>query len=210
MSPLDLLISALGLGALAGLNLYLTVFLLSLSLRMDWLTLGPKFGGLTIFEHPVVFYTALGLMVIEFVADKVPWVDSAWDVLHSFIRPAGAAFLGFSVMGDLDPAWVVTATLLTGGVGLAGHATKAGSRLLLNSSPEPVTNTGASLLEDGLVIGGFSLWALSPWIAFAFLLGLLLVLIFLLTRSYRWLLNRRRAKTSGVTGSGSGSYTESE
>lgn len=191
MSALDLLISALGLGALAGLNLYLTVFLLSLSLRLDWLTLGPEFSGLTIFEHPVVFYTALVLMVVEFVADKVPWVDSAWDVLHSFIRPAGAAFLGFSVMGDLNPVWVVAATLLSGGAGLAGHATKAGGRLLLNASPEPVTNTGASLLEDGLVIGGFSLWALSPWIAFGVIFISLVVFLFLLVRAFRWLRHRR-------------------
>jgi hypothetical protein len=131
-------------------------------------------------------------MVIEFFADKIPWVDSAWDVLHSFIRPAGAAFLGFSVMGDLDPVWVVMATLMSGGVGLAGHATKAGGRLLLNTSPEPLSNTGASLLEDGLVIGGFSLWALSPWIAFGVLLVILVVFFFLLSRGFRWLLRRRR------------------
>jgi len=191
MSAFDLLIAALGLGALAGLNLYLTVFLLSLSLRLDWLTLGSDFSGLAIFEHPVIFYTALGLMVIEFVADKVPWVDSSWDVLHSVIRPAGAAFLGFSVMGDLEPVWVVTATLLTGGVGLAGHVTKAGSRLLLNTSPEPVTNTAASLLEDGLVIGGFSLWALSPWIALGAISLVLIIFLFLLYRAFRWI--RRRA-----------------
>jgi len=84
---------------------------------------------------------------------------------------------------------------------LKAMADETMSGFYIVTAPEPVTNTGASLLEDGLVIGGFSLWALSPYIAFAFLLGLLLVLIFLLSRSYRWLLNRRRAKTSGVTGS---------
>jgi len=191
MTILDLLISALGLGALAGINLYLTVFLLSLALRMDWLTLGADFSSLAVLENPIIFYTALGLFVIEFFADKIPWIDSAWDVLHSFIRPAGAALLGFVVVGDLDPAWVVVGTLLSGGAGLAGHATKAGGRLLVNASPEPFSNSIASLAEDGLVLGGISLWALSPWLALIVLAIVAVIFFLLLSRTFRWIGRRR-------------------
>ncbi|MBX2825786.1 MAG: DUF4126 domain-containing protein [Gammaproteobacteria bacterium] len=171
MQTIDLLVAAVGLGALAGLNLYLTVFVLSLSLRMDWLSLGAEYASLELLTHPAFFYTSLGLMLVEFFADKIPWLDSAWDVVHTFIRPLGAAFLGFTVVGDLDPFWVVIAVLISGGAGLTGHATKASGRLLLNTSPEPVSNSVASLAEDGFVLGGLGLWALSPWLG----LGLVLV-----------------------------------
>lgn len=192
---LDLLVAAVGLGALAGLNLYLTVFILSLSLRMNWLTLGAEYASLEMFTHPAFFYTSLVLMVIEFFADKVPWLDSAWDAVHTFIRPTGAAFLGFAVVGDLDPFWVVIAVLVSGGAGLTGHATKASGRLLLNTSPEPVSNTVASLAEDGFVIGGLSLWALSPWLGLGVML---IVMIFCLVLTYA-LIRRWRKSRSAIT-----------
>ena len=195
METIDLLVAAVGLGALAGLNLYLTVFVLSLSLRMDWLSLGTQYASLEILTHPAFFYTSLGLMLVEFFADKIPWLDSAWDVVHTVIRPLGAAFLGFSVVGDLDPFWVVIAVLVSGGAGLTGHATKASGRLLLNTSPEPVSNSVASLAEDGFVLGGLGLWALSPWLGLGLVLVAMTVLFLLawgLIRRFR----RKRAEVS--------------
>jgi len=176
---IDLLVAAAGIGALAGLNLYLTVFMLSLSLRMDWLSLGTHYASLDILAHPLIFYTSLAMMLVEFFADKVPWLDSFWDVVHTIIRPLGAAFLGFSVVGELDPFWVVIAVLVSGGAGLTGHATKASGRLLLNTSPEPVSNSIASVAEDGFVLGGLALWALSPWLGLGLVLVVAMALLFL-------------------------------
>ncbi|MEM1159056.1 MAG: DUF4126 domain-containing protein [Verrucomicrobiota bacterium] len=190
MEIIDLLVAAVGLGALAGINLYLTVFVLSLSLRLDWLSLATQYGSLEILAHPAFFYTSLGLMLAEFLADKIPWLDSVWDAVHTLIRPLGAAFLGFTVVGELDPFWVIIAVLVSGGAGLTGHATKASGRLLLNTSPEPVSNSVASLAEDGFVLGGLGLWALSPWLG----LGLVLVMMSLLFLLAFGILRRLRQK----------------
>lgn len=187
---MDILASAVGLGALAGLNLYLTVFLLSLSLRFDWLTLGEGFASLSCLDHPVIFWTSGALMVVEFFADKIPWVDSLWDVLHTFVRPVGAAALGLAAVGELGATWMFLAALLAGGAGLMGHATKAGGRLALNASPEPVSNSAASLVEDGIVIGGVTLWALSPWLVLGFLLLLIILLVVLLAWLGRYVRSR--------------------
>lgn len=194
MQTIDLLVAAVGLGALAGLNLYLTVFVLSLALRMDWLSLATEYASLEMLTHPAFFYTSLVMMLVEFFADKIPWLDSGWDAVHTFIRPVGAAFLGFAVVGDLNPFWVVIAVLVSGGAGLTGHATKASGRLLLNTSPEPVSNSVASLTEDGLVLGGLGLWALSPWLG----LGLIAVVMILSCLLAYGLIRRFRRKREVV------------
>jgi hypothetical protein len=194
---MDLLVAAVGLGALAGLNLYLTIFVLSLALRMNWLSLGSNYASLEILAHPAFFYTALALMIVEFFADKIPWIDSAWDVIHTVIRPVGAAFLGFTVVGDLDPFWVVIAVLMSGGAGLTGHATKASGRLLLNTSPEPLSNSVASLAEDGFVLGGLGLWALSPWLGLgviAIVMCGLFLCVYMIIRRFR----RKRCDVQSV------------
>ncbi|MEM6886478.1 MAG: DUF4126 domain-containing protein [Verrucomicrobiota bacterium] len=195
METIDMLVAALGLGALAGINLYLTVFVLSLSLRMDWLSLGAEYASLEILAHPAFFYTSLVLMVVEFFADKIPWLDSIWDVVHTFIRPLGAAFLGFTLVGDLDPFWVIIAVLVSGGAGLTGHTTKASGRLLLNTSPEPVSNSVASLAEDGFVLGGLGLWLLSPWLGLGLVL-LAMTVLFLLGYGILRRFRRKRAEAS--------------
>ncbi|MEM6823290.1 MAG: DUF4126 domain-containing protein [Verrucomicrobiota bacterium] len=187
MDTLEMLIAAVGLGALAGINLYLTVFVLSLALRLQWIVLDPEFASLGIIDQPLILYISGALMVIEFFADKIPWLDSAWDVIHSFIRPLGAAFLGFAAVAELDPTLAVIAALLSGGVGLAGHAAKASSRLIMNASPEPVSNSVASLAEDGIVLGGLGLWAISPWLTLLLIAVVSLVVIYGVIRVFAFL-----------------------
>lgn len=115
------------------------------------------------------------MFVVQFVADKIPWVDSIWDVVHTVVRPAGAIFLALAVLGKMDPAALTVAALLAGGAALSTHGTKAGIRAFLNLSPEPVTNTVASVAEDGLVLGGLGLIGLSPTIAFFIFIGIIIL-----------------------------------
>jgi len=165
METLELLGVALGLAGLAGINLYLTVFATGLAVRLGWLTLAPEFEALSILGDPVILTISGIFFLAEFFADKVPWVDSAWDSVHTFIRPVGAAFLAITVLGDAHPVFDVVIGLLAGGVALSTHAAKAGSRLLINASPEPFTNIGASLAGDSLVLAGLSLTFWNPVVA---------------------------------------------
>jgi hypothetical protein len=112
---------------------------------------------------------------IEFFADKIPWVDSTWDIIHTVIRPAGGIFLALAVLGNMDPAAVTVAVLLAGTASLSTHGTKAGVRAFLNLSPEPVSTTAASIAEDGLVLGGLGLIGLSPAIALLLFIGVVIL-----------------------------------
>lgn len=165
MTLMDQLGVALGLATLAGVNLYLTALVAGLAVRFQWISLTESYESLAVLGNPWVIGVAGVLFVVEFVADKVPWLDSAWDSLHTLIRPAGAVFLALAVLGDLDPVALVVAVLVSGGAALSTHGTKAGVRAFLNLSPEPVSNSVASVTEDGLVLGGLGLIALSPAVA---------------------------------------------
>ena len=165
MGILNTLAVALSLGTLAGLNLYLTVFLTGMAVRMDWVTLPVALQGLEVLGHPVVLALAGVMYLVEFFADKVPWIDTAWDSVHTFIRPVGAAALAVAAMGDAHPVFEVVGVLLAGGMALSAHAAKAGTRLAANSSPEPFSNIGLSLAEDALVIGGLGVLAWNPLVA---------------------------------------------
>lgn len=167
MEILKMLAVALSLGTLAGLNLYLTVFVTGLALRLDWVALPAPLQGLEVLGDPLILGIAGVLYLIEFFADKIPWIDTAWDAVHTFIRPVGAAALAVAAMGDAHPAFEVVAVLLAGGMALSTHAAKAGTRVVANASPEPFTNIGLSLAEDGLVLGGLALLAWNPLVALA-------------------------------------------
>lgn len=162
---------ALGFATLAGLNLYLTVFATSLAIYNHWITLSPEYQQLQVLGHPVVVIVSGVLYAIEFFADKVPWVDSLWDAAHTFIRPLGGAFLALKVLGTPDQVFDVIVALLAGGVTLTAHGAKAGTRLLVNASPEPVSNVLVSLTEDAAVFGGLGVMAYSylhnPYLALA-------------------------------------------
>ncbi|MDP0491725.1 MAG: DUF4126 domain-containing protein [Verrucomicrobiota bacterium JB023] len=166
MEILDQLGVALGFATLAGINLYLTTFVAGLAIRFDWLALASKHEQLEVLGDPWIIGTAGLLFFVEFFADKIPWVDSTWDVLHTAIRPIGGILLALAALGQLDPTVSVVAGLLAGGTSLTTHLAKAGGRLFVNMSPEPVSNTVASVAEDGLVLGGLSMMALAPAVSF--------------------------------------------
>jgi hypothetical protein len=165
METIQLLGTAMGLGAVAGINLYATVFAVGFGVATGLIHLSPHLQGLAVLGHPLVLFVAGTLYVAEFFADKIPWVDSAWDALHTFIRPLGAACLGAAALGSVDPSLEVAAFLLAGGVALSTHTTKAGVRLVANGSPEPFSNIFLSLSEDVVAVAGVWLALTHPVLA---------------------------------------------
>ena len=165
MEKLDLLAVALGLATLAGVNLYLTVFATGLAIHFQWITLAPPYQSLEVLGNPWIISIAGVLYVLEFFADKIPWVDSIWDAVHTVIRPIGGALLAIQVLGHPSPAFTVIVALLAGGTSLLTHTAKAATRLASNTSPEPISNIGLSLGEDAAVLGGLTLIHFAPLLA---------------------------------------------
>ena len=162
----------------SGLRAYAVIFAVGLAGALGWMELP---GHLRLLEHPLVL-GASGLMTaVEFFADKLPWLDTAWDAVHSFIRiPAGAA-LAAAVFGDSGAAIALAAAILGGTLAAGAHLAKAGTRAAINASPEPFTNWTASLAEDAIV--PFGLWlAVAHPLAFFVLLAAFLVAAALLVR----------------------------
>lgn len=197
MDILNQLGVAVGLGSLAGVNLYLTVFLAGLCVRFNWIELATQYEGLSVLGEPVVIGVALALFCVEFFADKVPWGDSLWDVVHTVVRPAGAILIGLQAVGETQPVFQVVVALLAGGAAATTHAAKAGTRVAINHSPEPASNIAVSLAEDAGVVGGVALIAASPVLALAVFTVLLIALWILMPRVFRrlrsawWLLLNR-------------------
>jgi hypothetical protein len=163
----NLLSVALGLACLAGVNLYLTVFVTGLAIHQHWIVLSPTYQSLEVLGQPWIIALAGTLYVLEFFADKIPWVDSAWDTVHTIIRPIGGALLAIQVLGHRSPAFDVLVVLLAGTTSLVTHTAKASSRLVANSSPEPLSNVGLSVAEDVAVFGGLALIHYNPILAFS-------------------------------------------
>ncbi|MFT5387210.1 MAG: hypothetical protein ACI9F2_000004 [Lysobacterales bacterium] len=153
----------LGSSLTAGINLYLTAAILGVAHRLEWLNLP---SGLEILAHPLIIGAAIVLYIIEFVADKVPYVDSTWDALHTFIRPAGGFVLGYMALNGVSEPAQMAVGLLMGTVALETHVAKATTRAAINTSPEPVTNVAASVTEDAVVVGIMFLVIQHPVIAF--------------------------------------------
>jgi len=149
MNPVETLGLALGAGFSSGLNLYATVATLGLLQRLGILHLPP---ALQILSHPWVLGIAITLYLLEFFADKIPYFDTFWDALHTFIRPPAAALLAFAAAGGAAPEWRWAAALLAGGVALTSHGTKASARAAVNASPEPFSNWFLSFGEDILAV----------------------------------------------------------
>ncbi len=175
---------AMGASWASGINLYAALVVLGVGGLTGNIDLPPE---LTVLENPMVVGAAGIMYVIEFFADKTPGVDTGWDALHTFIRIPAGAMLAAAAVGDVTPALEITAGILGGGIATASHATKSGSRMLINSSPEPVTNWSASLIEDVLVIAG--LWsALNHPVIFMVLFFIFIcVTIWLLPKIWRTL-----------------------
>jgi hypothetical protein len=141
----------------SGVRLYLVVFAVGLAGHMGYVDLPP---GLSILQHPWVIAAAGFMLVVEFLADKVPWIDSTWDAVHTFIRIPAGALLAAGATGDTLSALTVAAGLLGGTITAGTHFAKAGSRAIINTSPEPFSNWAASFTEDAVVLGAI-------WFAFA-------------------------------------------
>jgi hypothetical protein len=185
VDTLELIGSTMGLGFVAGVRLYATILTLGLAIRFGWFHPGPMAEPLRVLAEPIVLIAAGVACAIEFLADKVPWVDSIWDSFHAFIRPIGAVVVSAAVLGSFDPALKVTLIILCGGVAFASHSTKAATRLLINHSPEPFSNVAMSLAEDALVPFGVWLSLRHPQLVFALVLIFLAVFIWIAPRVFR-------------------------
>jgi Domain of unknown function (DUF4126) len=140
----------MGFSFAAGLNLYATVAILGLASRFDWVALPPQFK---VFDNDIIIGAAIVMYFVEFVADKIPWVDSIWDGVHTVIRPIGGALIAVATLGHASPTVQGLVALLGGSLAAGSHFTKAGTRAVANTSPEPFTNWILSLSEDALVVG---------------------------------------------------------
>ncbi len=185
MSPLETLGFALGTSFASGLNLYATVAAAGLFQRFGIVNLPHP---LAVLAHPVVIGIALTLFLVEFIADKIPYVDSVWDALHTFIRPPAAAILSYSAFAEGFPEeWKLAAALLAGGVALTSHGAKASTRAAVNASPEPLSNWTLSLLEDGFAV--FLAWmaAEHPVLTAAVVVVLVIVAVFVIWKLFTFL-----------------------
>jgi len=186
--------SAAGLGFLAGIRLYFTVFALGLAIRLGWFHPSETMQHLTVLGQTPVLLGSGVLLVCEFIADKVPWFDSMWDAVHTFIRPLGAAGLGIAAFGTMDASTTLLLGLVSGSMGLAGHATKSATRVAVNHSPEPFSNWLLSFGEDLMVPAGLWLVVHHPIVSAIVVAGLLIVFFLVaraIKRSFRSLFARR-------------------
>ena len=171
-----------GLSWASGLRLYLTVFMVGALARCNVIHLP---ASLDILSNPIVLVVAGVLCVIEFLADKIPYVDSAWDSIQTFIRIPAGALLAMGAINTSDPVIATITALLGGSLAGATHATKSGSRALINTSPEPVSNIAASFSEEGLLLTGGWLALMHPAVFIGLLLGFIIFMFWLLPKLWR-------------------------
>lgn len=178
---------AAGLAWASGIRLYVVLFLLGAAGYLGWYELPTH---LTVLQHPLVLATSGVLAVAEFLADKIPAFDSLWDAVHTFIRIPAGALLAAGAIGGLGPdslPLMVAAGLVGGTITAGSHFTKAGTRVALNHSPEPVSNWLASAFEDVLAPGIVWTAIVAPWVLLALLLLAVLVAAWLLPKLWRWI-----------------------
>jgi hypothetical protein len=174
----------LGFSLAAGVNLYATAAILGLASRYGWVTLPEQFH---IFNNDWIIGIAAALYVVEFVADKIPWVDSLWDSVHTLIRPVGGALIAVASMGDMSPGMQALIALLGGTVAASAHVTKAGTRVAANTSPEPFSNWILSFLGDGFVIGLAVIALKFPLLALGVSVAILILIVLILRSIWKWL-----------------------
>ena len=175
MSPVELIALAASTSLLAGWRLYLVTLVTGLAMKFGWIALPEQLQALDILANNWLLAAAAVGTFAEFFADKVAWVDSAWDAIHSFIRPLGGALLSMAVIDSGDTTWQVASFLLGGGAAFVAHAGKAGARTLVNASPEPFSNILVSTGEDVATAGLLALAIANP-IAAALVAACLVVL----------------------------------
>jgi len=175
---------ALGAGFSSGLNLYATIATLGLLQRFGVIHLP---ASLQVLSHPWVLGIAVALYAVEFLADKIPYVDSVWDLIHTVIRPPAAALLAYGATVSAPPEWRWGAALLAGGVALTSHSTKASTRAAVNTSPEPFSNWVLSLGEDTLAVWLTWMATVHPTATIVVVVLLLVLAAFLLFYLFRFL-----------------------
>ncbi len=185
MEVLETLAVALGFATLAGLNLYLTVFITGLAINQQLIDISSRYPELAVLGEPVVLIAAGAFALLEFFSDKIPWVDSFWDSIHTLIRPIGGGLLALQALGPVDPQLEVIVAMLAASAAFMTHGLKSGTRLAVNTSPEPVTNVTMSVTEDLAVIGGLALMSLNPFIFAAICLVFLVLAAFVVPRLAR-------------------------
>jgi Domain of unknown function (DUF4126) len=182
MNLVHILGLALGAAWTSGINLYATVAALGL---LQHFRLAQLPGGLHVLDNWIIIGVALFLYVVEFVADKIPYVDTVWDAVHTFIRVPAGAVIAFSATADMHPTVQVLALLLGGGLALSTHGTKATVRAAANTSPEPVTNWTLSIIEDVVAIGAAVLMVINPLLILVIIAIFLLILAWILPKVVR-------------------------
>ena len=191
---MDLLVTlgrTLGFSLAAGVNLYATVALLGLASRYGWVALPEQFQ---VFNNPWVIAAAGVLYGVEFFADKIPWVDTVWDTVHTFVRPVGGALIAVATLGEASPTMEGLVALLGGAVAAGSHVTKASTRVAANASPEPFSNWALSLLEDIFVVALGLVTLKYPLVALAISVVLLVLMALAARWIWRWL--RRATEAS--------------
>jgi len=190
MEPLVTIGRTLGFSVAAGVNLYATLAILGLSSRYGWVDLPEQFK---VFDQNWVIATSIVLFIVEFIADKIPWVDSLWDGLHTAVRPVGGALIAVASLGDASATMQAMVALLGGLAAGSSHLTKAGTRAVVNASPEPVSNWALSFGEDAFVLGlGFLAlqYPIAALVVSVVLLALFIGLAYVLMRAIRRRLGR--------------------
>jgi hypothetical protein len=179
---LQYIAQTLGLSWASGINLYAAILVMGFSHNAGFVELPP---GIDYLSNPLVLLVAGAMYVVEFFADKIPVVDTAWDAMHTFIRIPAAAFMAYGAAEAMGPEMQVVLALIGGGFGTLSHATKAGSRVVINTSPEPFSNIGVSTLEDVAVFGGLWLAVAHPWVFLCFLGLFVLFVIWLIPKIWK-------------------------
>ncbi|MCA1567632.1 MAG: DUF4126 domain-containing protein [Acidobacteria bacterium] len=197
MSVIQILGLAMGSAWTSGINLYATVAMLGL---LEHYKLAHLPGGLHVLDNPLIIGVACFLYVLEFFADKIPYVDTVWDALHTFIRVPAGAVLAAAATSDISPSVQVLALLLGGGLALSTHGTKATVRAGANLSPEPLSNWSLSLLEDVLAVGAVGLAVSYPLVMLAVILIFLLLLIWILPKVVRRIRRMLKAAADFIRG----------
>ncbi len=182
MNAIEILGLGLGAAWTSGINLYATVAVLGL---LQHFKLAELPGGLHVLDNWIIIGVALVLYTIEFIADKIPYVDTIWDAVHTFIRVPAGAVLALAATTNLSPTVQIVALLLGGGLALSTHGTKATLRAAANTSPEPVTNWALSIIEDVFALGALVLAVLHPVVILAVILIFLLILAWILPKVWR-------------------------
>jgi hypothetical protein len=188
-----------GLAWASGIRLYAVLFLAGAMAHFGYLALPP---ALEVLQHPLVL-AASGVMALgEFLADKVPAFDSVWDAVHTFIRVPAGAVLAAAALGQADPVWVMVAAILGGAIASGAHLTKAGTRAVINTSPEPFSNWAASFGEDLLVPAGFLAAIKAPVVFLVLLVGFLAAAAWLLPKLFRAMKRLAGKMTGGARAAG--------